>query len=1353
VTLPVTDAAVWSAGERAARAAHWLDGAAREPFDLAAGPLVRARLLRQEADDHLLALTLHHIVSDGWSFGIVLRDLAACYGARRAGARPELPPPAGFSRYVEWRRALPGSAEWAAAESYWLAQYAAPPAELALPADRPRGAAPTYASSWERLEIDAATWNAVRAAGARRGATALATLLAVYQVLLHRLSGQRDFAVGVPLAGQGALGAPELVGYCVELLPLRLRLDPAVSFSACLAAAGRQLLDAQEHHAFPFGTLIERLGLPHAAGRQPLVRTTFNLDRLDPRGGFALPGAAVEVMANPSGASDFDLDLNLVESLSGLTAHLDFSAALFEPATVRRWLGAFATLLGAIAAIADEGESPVADLPLLDRAERAAVLALGNATATAQPRGMGIHPLVAAAARRDPEALAVLQGRESLTYGELLRRSNALAGRLRRLGIGTETPVALCLERSPLAAVALLGILAAGGAYLPLDPALPQERLDWMLRDAGAGLVLTTSGLAPRFAGGPAAPLALDSIDFATGTGDDLMAPADDASLAYVLYTSGSTGRPKGVLVTHGALVNHSLAVGRRYELAPADQALQFASLAFDVAAEELFATWVAGGTVVLRSEAAVSSIPAFVDEVARAGATVLNLPGSFWHEWVDQMASPALAPPPCVRLVVVGNEPISPARVAAWRARAGDRVQLLNGYGLTESTITSAVGDLSVGAATAAAVPVGQPLANVRAYVLDAGLEPVLPGVAGELYLAGDGLARGYLGNPAATAERFLPDPFAPAPGGGRLLRTGDLARKAGTAGDLEILGRADRQVKVRGHRVEPAEVEAVLAGHPEIQAAVVTVREDAPGDRRLVAYVVPRSADADDADRGAYDLWPAIGEYGVYDELMYDSMTSDEARNHAYREAIARVVPGKTVVDVGTGRDVLLARFAIAAGAREAYAIEVIDESYQVGRALLERLGLADRIHLLHGNVGATGEGAVHLPEPADVCVSELIGMIGSSEGTVAYLNAARRLVKPDGLSVPSRCVTRIAGIELPAPLWRRPGMSAVPADYAARIFARVGRPFEVRLCTKGVTASSLLSTAADFEDLHFDGWMEPEERREVTLEVERDGRLDGFLLWIQLWTAPGLLIDTLEKEYCWLPVLFPVFYPGVEVSRGDRIEMTCSRYLASHPEMPDYRVEGRLIRLDGRTTPFDYVSPWLGESAAVSAFHRAVFATEAAETGPAPAALRSYLAARLPEAMVPSAFVTLDRLPLAPSGKVDHQALPAPETTAPAAAAEREALATPTEREVAALWQDVLGTAPGPRDDFFTLGGHSLKAVQVLSRLRAAFGIDLTLRDFFAAPTVRGLAARVEEELLGGAPAVELDALLDRLEAGHA
>jgi predicted RNA methylase/acyl carrier protein len=682
-----------------------------------------------------------------------------------------------------------------------------------------------------------------------------------------------------------------------------------------------------------------------------------------------------------------------------------------------------------------------------------------------------------------------------------------------------------------------------------------------------------------------------------------------------------------------------------------------------------------------------------------------------------------------------------------------GDRVRLLNGYGLTESTITSTVGDIVIGAIGVGpgTVPVGRPLANVRAYVLDARLEPVPPGVTGELYLAGDGLARGYLGHPAATAERFLPDPFAPAPGGGRLLRTGDLARAAGALGDLEVVGRADRQVKVRGHRVEPEEVEAALAGHPAIQAAVVTVREDAPGDSRLVAYVVPRDAGSDGSDRGAYDLWPAIGEYGVYDELMYHSMTGDEARNQAYREAIARVVPGKTVVDVGTGRDVLLARFAIEAGARRAYAIEVIEESCQGAQALLERLGLTDRIHLIHGDIGASGDAAVALPELADVCVSELIGMIGSSEGAVAFLNEAHRLVKPDGLSVPSRCVTRIAGVELPAELWRRPRMSAVPARYAERIFERVGRAFEVRLCVKNAQPAHLLSTAADFEDLDFNAFMEPEETREVTLEVERGGRLDGFLLWIRLWTAPGVLIDSLERECSWLPVFFPVFYPGIEVSRGDRLEMTCSRFLRSHPAMPDYRVHGRLIRRDGRETAFDYESPWLGESSAVSAFHGAVFG-DGADAGATPTALRAYLAARLPEAMVPSAFVSLDRLPLLPSGKVDRGSLPAPEAASPSDA-DREPPATPTEREVAEVWRAVLGAEPGVRDDFFALGGHSLKAVQVLSRLRAAFGIDLTLRDFFAAPTVRGLATRVEEALLGDAPAADLDALLDRMETGHA
>jgi amino acid adenylation domain-containing protein len=846
VELPREDFGAGPAEGREAAVEAWVRRTVRRPFDLERGPVVRFALGRVAGDEHLLLFDAHHVALDGWSMGILSKELDALYAAARDGRDAALPAVCDYAALIGAQgAALDGDA---AAQAYWRAQFEDGVPVLELPTDRPRPPVRSYRGERVGRALGPALAGRLAAAVRPHGLTPFHALLSACALWLSRLSGQDDLVIGTPAAGQAAGGAAAgLVGYAVNVLPLRVRIDPSERFVELARRVRGATLRGVQHQHVSLPRLVEALLRTRDPGRAPLFSVLMNLD-VPGAGGASLGGLHAAVEPNFAGGVKVDLDVNFVEAGDGLRLTCEYGTDLFEGETIERWLAALDHVLEQVAR--DPGVR-LRDVELVDPGERRRLLEAWSRTEAPFPRDRCLHELFAAQAARTPDAPAVVHPAGVVSYRELDERANRLAHHLRGLGVGPEARVAISLERGPELPEAILGVLKAGGAYLPLDPAYPPERLAWMLEDADARVLVTLDRLAERHPAGRARVVRLDADREAIGAerAEPPESGAAPDNLAYVVYTSGSTGRPKGVAVAHRAVVSFATGFAERMELRATDRVLQFASPAFDVVAEELYPTWLAGAAVVV-AEGNLFSPPELTRAIREHGVTSFELPTACWHQWVHELARAGARVPACVRFVMVGGERVSPERLAQW---TGLGAPLVHVFGLTETACTSTTLRLEAGTDHSlrwANLPVGTAHANVRLYVHDAGPRLAPVGVPGELYIGGEGVARGYLGRPGLTAERFVPDPFAPGPGA-RRYRTGDRVRRRAD-GNLEFLGRMDHQVKIRGFRIETGEVEAALTEHPAVREAFVMAREDAPGDPRLAAYVAcadgvdPPGADA---------------------------------------------------------------------------------------------------------------------------------------------------------------------------------------------------------------------------------------------------------------------------------------------------------------------------------------------------------------------------------------------------------------------------------------------------------------------------------------------------------------------------
>ncbi|MGV4982339.1 amino acid adenylation domain-containing protein [Streptomyces sp. NRAIS4] len=1356
--------------------------AARHEYDLTTETPLRAALYRLAPDEHVLFVLLHHIAGDGWSLAPLTRDLAAAYAARRDGAEPDWPAlPVGYADYTLWQRDLLGDQDdpsglYGRQLAYWSQNLAGIPEHLELPTDHARPAVSDHRGATVPFRIAPELHRRLTDLARECDASLFMVLHAAFAALLTRMGAGCDLPIGSPIAGRTDDALDDLVGFFVNTLVLRTDTSGDPTFRELVGRVRTTDLAAYAHQDLPFEKLVETVNPQRSLARNPLFQVLLAFQSM-PEARIALPGLRTAIEPVRVGFAKFDLALAVAEQRgedggAGIHGDWEYSSELFERATVEALGDRLITLLDSVTADPDQ---PIGRVRVLTRDEEHRVLTEWNDTDRATPEATWPE-LFRRAAAADPKATALVWDDTEISYAELEARANRLARRLIARGAGPERIVAVCLPRCADLVVAVLAVLKSGAAYLPIDPEYPAERIGYLLDDGEPLLVLTAASVADRIPGGPPHLLVDDSTHTGPGGEDvtdaDRLAPLDPRHPAYVIYTSGSTGRPKGVVVPHRNVAANLTPLIGEFALGAGSRVLQFASISFDAALWEISLALLSGAALVVAPAEQLQPGPALADLLSRTGATFLTLPPTALAVLADD-ALPATAD------LVVAGEATAPDQVARWsRGR-----RMINAYGPTEATVCST---MSTPLSGAVVPPIGRPIPNARAYVLDAALRPVAPGVVGELYLAGGGIARGYLRRPALTAERFVADPFGPA--GGRMYRTGDLARW-NAHGELEFAGRTDHQVKVRGFRIEPGEIEAALAAHPAVARAAVIPVEHQAGDRRLVAYVVPA---ADDTARDTQqeqaqlatwqetydDHYAALdGEFG-HDFTGWNSSYTGAALSleemTEWRQATVDRLKGlqpRRVLEIGCGSGLILAPLADHV---EAY------WGTDISPAVIERLrGQLEHHPDLAARVELLARPAHDLDGlPADYFDTIVVNSVAQYFPNQAYLRdvitGALALLAPGGTlflgDIRNHRLLRTfrTAVEL-----RRGGSFADASAIGRAVEQSVAAEQELLLDPDYFTllAATLPDVAEAGTELRrgthhnemsrhrYDAVLrkKPVEAAEPApattlvwgtdigscaeiaahLEQHRPARLrvegvPNLRLAHETRARHLLATDGAAAALACLdgPAPAGTVDPEELYGLGDRLGYHTGVTWAAAAE------DGSLDAVFGRSAA-DVRPGLLARPAAATPLDTlANNPARAREGADLQATLRTHAERLLPGHMVPAFFVTLDDLPLTPNGKLDRAALPAPDWDGDAAG---QAPRNQREEILSTLFAEVLGLPRvGIDRDFFDLGGHSLLATRLLARIRTVLGTELAVRDLFEAPTVAELA-RVLGDAQGTRPAL--------------
>ncbi|WP_308189135.1 non-ribosomal peptide synthetase/type I polyketide synthase [Nostoc mirabile] len=1288
--MPLVDLQYLPSSEREISVQRFATAEAQRPFDLASVPLIRVTLLKLTEIEHVLLLTIHHIVSDGWSWDIIVRELATIYSALCNDLSPELPELSiQYKDFAVWQR------QWLTLEvlssqlAYWKQQLEGAPALLELPTDRVRPSIQTYRGAHQRMALSTELTLALVSLSQRQKVTLFMTLLAAFQTLLYHYTGQTDICVGTPHANRSRSEIGSLIGFFVNILVLRTGLSGNPSFEDVLSRVRDVTLLAHAHQDLPFEKLVEELKLERDLSYTPLVQVMLVLNVPMPQ--IQMAGLTVSPLPIETATAKFDLTLYLENTPSGLIGTWEYNTDLFDASTIARMAGHFQILLEGIVA---NPQQKVSSLPLLTEQERHQLLWEWNNTTREYPIDKCIHQLFEEQVERSPDTIAVVFEDKQLTYRELNQRANRIAHHLKTLGVGPEVLVGICVERSLEMVVGLLGILKAGGAYVPLDPTYPTERLHYMLEDSGVQVLLTQAQLVESLPKNNARVVCLDTSERAIAllSESNPISGVTPDNLAYVIYTSGSTGKPKGAMNTHQGVCNRLLWMQQTYQLTAADCVLQKTPFSFDVSVWEFFWPLLTGARLVVAKPGGHTDSAYLVNLTLEQQITTLHFVPSMLQVFLEEQGLERCS---CLKRTFCSGEALPKKLLERFFARLN--CELHNLYGPTEAAIDVTFWQCQP-ESNLRTVPIGRPIANTQIYILDHYLQPVPVGVAGELYIGGDGVARGYLNRCDLTTEKFIPNLFSNEPSS-RLYKTSDLARYL-PDGNIEFLGRIDNQVKIRGFRIELGEIEAALTQHLAVGETVVILREDDPDNKRLVAYIVPDQ-------NYAFPILQLLRfkNKGLLNERLLHELPNGMVIAHlnknetefvykelweeqAYLKHGITINKGDCIFDVGANIGLFTLFVGQICKDVSIYAFEPIPPVFDLLRINTEGYGLNVKLFNLGLSNETKSDTFTYYPQ-----VSVISGRFADADQEREVIKSF--LLKQQNIVANETALSSQAIDELLA------------ERLQSQQFTCHLRTISDVIGEHGVERIDLLKIDVEKSEQDVLSGIQQEDWQkiqQIVVEVHNiDGRLEE--------------IAALLKKHGY----------DLTIEQDTLLEDTgLYNIYARRPSINQYLPEER-----GSKLVCDSVKPtWSSSSLLLSE-------------------VRRFLQKKLPEYMMPNTFVMLDALSLTPNGKVDRRALPAPDSS-PSDSTSFIPPRDTVEQQLQRIWSEVLQLSTiGVHDNFFELGGHSLLAVRLMAQIPQHFGLNLPLATLLASPTIEQLASclRASADSFSWSPLVAIQSRGDK------